>query len=299
MLRNVCRAFPAVVVACGLTAWLSGCGSRTPAPDPDDEKSSVVAVADPSARLRPAKKVRLKRTTHRQRTDRVAARPHKTERTAAAPAAGGKKTAPAPGQKPAAVAEGPAPPPDRAATMVGNLLRPSEAAFAPRSGRSPALAGPRALEQPEVPPPSYGGDVLRLPTAAVTKPLRPRHLADEMPLARVRGDYRLPAPVDLPVAALARQPAPDVEKPPPLPILAGPQPDRAALADPTAQASLEAALAGQAPLRTTPAPFDRPDVPDPIEGRHTVRLAEAPAEAPLPPQVLPRTPAKSLPVTGK
>ena len=54
------------------------------------------------------------------------------------------------------------------------------------------------------------------------------------------------------------------------------------LDDPTADASLAAALAARMPERTVPAPFEKLAVPDPFENRQAVRSAAAPPEESLP-----------------
>jgi hypothetical protein len=270
---------PAALLACGLAAWLAGCGSRTPNTVTEEGPAAPVAVEAPQPQ--PGPKAEPKQAPRsRKKPKQVVRLPPGVKKAAGTP-------------------EGPPPAPDRAAKMVAELLRPSEAAFAPKQARSRHLAGPRTLEEPEWLPPADLGQPLALPPSALARPVLPRPPDEEIPLAREYADRRLPQPVELPAGRLARVPSPDVEKPPPLPILARPRPDRDSAGDPTARASLEAALAAPAPVRTTPAAPERPAVPDPFENRSAVRLRNPPREAPLPPQVLPRTPPLRLPEKGR
>jgi hypothetical protein len=185
-------------------------------------------------------------------------------------------------------------PPDRASKLVAQWLRPSEKPFAIKPIQQPSLDGPRSLERPELLLPPFAGQVVRSPPLKAATVVRPRALPEESPLARLDADLGQPERISLAAGPLVRVPAPDVNLPPPLPILAQPQPDRAALADPTTQASREAALAESIPSRTAPAPFDRPGIPDPFENRRAVRVGTAPPAAPAPIDVIPRTPPKSL-----
>ncbi len=78
--------------------------------------------------------------------------------------------------------------------------------------------------------------------------------------------------------------AEDSSKPIALPVLARPVPERAALEDPTRDASAAAAVAAPIPQRTRPLPFQRLSVPDPFENRGPVQLKEEPPEdSTLPP----------------
>jgi hypothetical protein len=73
----------------------------------------------------------------------------------------------------------------------------------------------------------------------------------------------------LPEQGKLRVPSPDVNQPIPLPRLGQPLPDRAALDDPTLEASTAAALAKPLPVRTSKAPFLKLTIPDPYEGRRS------------------------------
>jgi hypothetical protein len=99
-----------------------------------------------------------------------------------------------------------------------------------------------------------------------------------MPLISYRADPERVAVQHLAGGAPIRLSAPDVNQPPPLPILANPGIDRASLDDPTADESLKSALSAVPPIRSNPAPFLRLNLPDPFENAQTVRLRAMPPE---------------------
>ena len=239
----------------GLTLCLGGCGVRVPVEDPKPQRAVAAPV---QSEAKPGKAV---------------------------PAAPG----------PAQAAAGFPFPRDRAGKLVAATLQPAEKGFAWRSAERRPWRGPRHLEHPEVTLPPYRGDVVRLSPAVARGAVRPAALPEGPPLAHEQTDARPPEDLRLPAPALARLPAPNVEEPPPLPFLSGAQPDRPALTDPTGPASIDATLAGVVPVRTTPAPFERLNIPDPFEHYQTARLRLPPPETPPAPQQLPRTPPKSLP----
>ena len=98
--------------------------------------------------------------------------------------------------------------------------------------------------------------------------------------------------VDVSAGPLLRMPSVNMDQPIPVPILAKPLRDRASLADPTLEASLAAALATSAPRRAGPLPFAPINLPDPFEHSRAIRLRRSLDEAPMPPPIAPRTPAK-------
>jgi hypothetical protein len=103
-------------------------------------------------------------------------------------------------------------------------------------------------------------------------------------------DPQPPRKEKLPAAKLPRVPAPDLNQPVPLPVLARPQADRAPLTDPTGDASLAAALAQPVPVRTTPAPPLRLNLPDPFENHQVARVRTPPPEEPQPVAPAPKKP---------
>jgi hypothetical protein len=173
--------------------------------------------------------------------------------------------------------------------QVDEALRPAEHALPLRPDKRKLLAGPQALEQPELPAPP--------PTSSLPRPQPPLRrpevvasaLPEEVPLQLSQA---LPPPrLLLPVQPLARAPAPDPNQVPPLPPLARPAPD-SDFSDPLADYDRDYLQTAPAPQRTEPLPFDRPSVPDPFAHRRAVQLEAPPAETPLPPQLLPRRPAR-------
>jgi hypothetical protein len=271
MLRMVSRMLPAVFLAAGLC----GCGSRTApaeaAPEP------VVAQIPAKAQPTPVAEKKLKR---------------KQAVTAPAPE---KKKPLVVGPKVTAAPDSPALPQDRADKLVADLLRPNEDVFTRPWAQAKLPAGLRSLEQPALLLPPFTAQVRRARLADASRPALPRPLPEQLPFVWTPTDDRLPARVLLPAGPLVRVAGPDVNQPPPLPILATPQSDRAGAADPTADASRDAVLGELNPTRLGPAPFDRPAIPDPFENRRTIRLRTALPE-PIPqPQLLPPTPPKSLP----
>jgi hypothetical protein len=181
---------------------------------------------------------------------------------------------------------------DRGAKLVSGLLRPSEAAFDARARtplRLPSLTG---LEDPQLPLPALPAGSPRPAERAASQGLRPGPLPESLPLASHRARPDAPRPVEFSGTVTVRFPKVDLNAPPPLPILATPRPDRAPLTDLAPGLSAAAVLAEPIPLRTTPAPFVRLNLPDPFEHANAVRLPGPVAEQPTPPITVPRTPTK-------
>ncbi len=174
---------------------------------------------------------------------------------------------------------------DRAATLVANRLAPSDPEAAggvakPRPLRLPAAP---SLETPQLPLPAYAHQ----PAPPDPKPgshvRGPGPLPEEPPLGNYRDEPSPPRRPELPSAGLLRLPSPDVDQPVPLPVLARPATNRAPLTDPTPEVSRAAVLAAPVPVRTTPAPFVRLNLPDPFEHAQAARLRTQPEEDPHPP----------------
>jgi hypothetical protein len=184
---------------------------------------------------------------------------------------------------------------DRGGKLVARLLEPTDAVLAAEARRA---RGPRdlpaapSLEAPQLPLPPYTGELPRLPAPSGGASPRPGSLGEGTPLDRYRADPPPPAAPQLPAAGLVRLPSPDLNRPVPLPILAGPVTDRAPLTDPTPDVSLAAVLAEPVPVRTTPAPFVRLNLPDPFEHAQAARLRTPPEEDPHPPVTFPQPPTK-------
>src|SRR5262245_55762574 len=79
-------------------------------------------------------------------------------------------------------------------------------------------------------------------------------------------------PPKLPEKPYPRIAAPDLNQPLPLPILGTPVRDREPLTDVTVESSRVAALSGPLPIRTSPAPFVKHQIPDPFEHQRTMHL---------------------------
>ncbi len=184
---------------------------------------------------------------------------------------------------------------DRGTKLVGELLRPSEHAFTTEAqqARGPRpLPGLTALERPQLPLPAFNGELPRFLVNPMNPSLRPDSLVESLHLDRYRDDPRAPLRERLPSAGPVWLPSLDLSAPVPLPILAAPVADRAPLGDPTPKVSLAAVLAQPVPVRTTPAPFVRLNLPDPFEHAQTVRLHSTPEEDLVPPIAAPQTPGK-------
>jgi hypothetical protein len=159
-------------------------------------------------------------------------------------------------------------PDDAGGRLLAKMLPPHE----PDSLRLPRLDDPLPvvasirMNPPDLPLPPSQLAMPRLPPPARTSPLRPRLVLDES-LDGWPQTLLMPQQQSLPDAGRIRVPSEDVSQPLPLPILSQPVPDRAALDDPTADASTTAALAAPLPMRTTPAPFFKLTLPDPYDHR--------------------------------
>jgi hypothetical protein len=149
------------------------------------------------------------------------------------------------------------------------------------------------FETPDLPLPPSQAEMPQPPLDRNDHPVRPRAVGGDPPLTWNRGDPKAPAPKKLPEARRTRQPSLAVDEPLPLPVLGQAVPDRAPLTDPTADISRMAAVAGSAPLRTTPIPFLRLNLPDPFEHQKVIRLRKAPPEKALPKNAGSQPPGKS------
>jgi len=178
------------------------------------------------------------------------------------------------GKKPQAAAEGK----DKAAKLVEDLLRPTDAALPLFVTRPQRLSAAPFLEKPALATTPFQGLPPRLTVKPTSKPARPHPVPEGIPLYSKRTPPRLPENIQLPAGALVQWPSPNGEELPSLPTLAQRQPDRASFADPTTEASMAAAFEGVMPLRTSPAPFVRVNLPDPFEHRETARLRTPPPE---------------------
>jgi hypothetical protein len=182
-------------------------------------------------------------------------------------------------------------PNDEGGDLLGKLLTPSAGPAPGEEGDGPRrFARPPAARTPEPPLPPTEADVVRLPVDRPATAPRPGPVPEGPPLADFRDTVPPPEPGRLAVGKRMRVPSEDMNRPVPLPLLGRPAPDRAPLDDPTADASLAAALAAPVPERTTPAPFVKRTLPDPFENRLAIRLPARPPEEAVPVAAAPRPP---------
>jgi hypothetical protein len=199
-------------------------------------------------------------------------------------------------QTEAAPAEEPPPPPatfefadDTGGKILSRILPPNEPAKMPADAKTGPLARtrPGALERPDVPANPPVKALPKLPPAARSS-LRPHLPAEKDPLAGGGAEIDVPRRPELPESGLIRTPSRDVNLPIDLPIQSRYTADRAPLDDATAEFSLEQAVRRPQPLRETPAPFVRINLPEPFENRASVKTAVpepgVAAPTPMPPK---------------
>jgi hypothetical protein len=188
-------------------------------------------------------------------------------------------------------------PEDASGVLLAKVLPPKQPEVS-RLDRAAPPSYPSAslqMKPPALPLPPSHAAIPRLPAAIKPVPLRPRLALDETP-SGLPDSPVLPALPSLPDTGRVRVPSVDVNQPIPLPVLAQPVSDRASLDDPTADASVTAALAAPIPSRTTKAPFLKRTLPDPYDHRRS-RTTAAPEEQTEPPLGTPQTP--SQPATSR
>jgi hypothetical protein len=176
-------------------------------------------------------------------------------------------------------------PADRGGKLLSQLLPPSEKevgrplvpASEPR--RFPDLDSRKRPEAPLTPPQPELPRALALPPA---RPVRPRTLPEEAPLARTWSALAPPENPRLPASTGVRLPSPNPDQPAPVPVLAQPRSDRGFVNHPTADFSTTMALTAPLPERTRPVPFVRLVLADPFEHYQTVQLKTPPPEEQIP-----------------
>lgn len=191
-------------------------------------------------------------------------------------------------QEPKPVEE-PAGPPafanDSGGKILARLLPPqSPPKLSPGFRNEPKTRpGLLTLERAELPQNSPSTNPIGLPPQKKSA-LRPRLLPDAVPLSEYTAEPTPPHRLELPLAQLVRTPSRDVNLPIGLSVQARYQADRASVDDPTFEFSLERSQSDPLPLRQTPAPFVRVNLPEPFENRAEVRtqVPEPPVVAPTP-----------------
>jgi hypothetical protein len=173
-------------------------------------------------------------------------------------------------------------PDDDAGALLGKVLPPRQVSGPLRNLRREVRRAPPAKEfpAPGLPLPGSDGALPRLPAPPSTHVLKP-HLLEPEEFGEAPTHPTPPQRPTFAAGVRVRTPSRDVNVPAPLPLLASPLSDRAPLDDTTAQASAAAALAALLPWRTTPAPYERVRVPDPLKN-HRRLLVPVPAEKATP-----------------
>jgi hypothetical protein len=181
---------------------------------------------------------------------------------------------------------------DKAEKRLTELLAPGNSATAAASESKPVVwKQPKALDVFVLPIRPYVGTPLRLsPPASVA--VKPRSAPEGTPLASYRDTPPPPGDIELETKPLIRLPSVDVATPLPIPILAHPVKDRASLADPAFEASIDAALKAFTPVRDRPVPFTAQNLPDPFENVRCGQLRNPPAESATPPVIPLQKPTK-------
>ena len=177
---------------------------------------------------------------------------------------------------------------EKAEKRLADLLAPGNGWTVTMAAARPvAWKESRVVEDFSLPVTPVDGVPVRLALPAGQE-VKPRPVAEGQPLVAYREEAATPTQVKLPTKPLIKLPSIDVNTPLPIPILAQPTKDRASLAEPAFEASLDAALQKVAPARARPVPFTPLNLPDPFEYVRTGQLRNPPGESATPP-VIPLT----------
>ena len=187
----------------------------------------------------------------------------------------------APAAKATAPPAGFAFPADAAGRVLPRVVTPAPPAPLPteRFGEAPQL---RPLPTKIASPQPNGRVAHPLPPVLPTKlnGLKPAAPAERVPVTLGAGTDAVPARPTLPELPGVTARAPDVNRPPALPVLGRQLSDRASLEDPTAEAANAAIVARPVGLPWNLSGFVRPIVPDPFELAGQVKPSVAPADEP-------------------
>ena len=184
-------------------------------------------------------------------------------------------------------------PADKGGQQLDKLLTPGLPRLAVQAQRrTQQPPRPTPLERPELGVPLVADTPLRLPMPPEAKRM-PQPLNDAVLTIASEPVPSTPPPPRLAAAPPVRIDGPDLSKPAAMPNLARYQPDRASLADPTGDYSIESVLARDWPERVGPAPFDKLDLPEPNAGTGNLRLPASERDDPL--LTLPRLPNRPAP----
>jgi hypothetical protein len=170
-------------------------------------------------------------------------------------------------------------PDDAGGAILTKLLPPTELR-GPLNEPNPGprrLLPPPGLESPAHPLPPTQAPLPRMAGERNRAPLRPRLIAEET-LAGLR-DPVPPHSQSFYSGVRTRIDSPDPSRPPPLPPLGQPVPDRASLDDATGDASAAAAVAAPTAGRVGPAPYQKVSLPDPFEFHRPTAVTPPPEDA--------------------
>jgi hypothetical protein len=174
-------------------------------------------------------------------------------------------------------------PDDDGGKLLSKLLQPKAHAasglMVPRSGRIEHPLPP-SIARPEVPVAASSAAPPRLPGPARTE-ARPVPLPDRAPIELGPRVVSVPQRPIMPEGALTKIPARDVKVPAEVPILARPTTTRASLDDPTGEFTALSILSDKLPLRATPAPFMKVNLPDPTENVEAAKVKVVVKEDPI------------------
>jgi len=179
---------------------------------------------------------------------------------------------------------------EKVAKRLVDLLTPGSNVSPIGAAKPLAWKAGKSVDAIELPIMPYAGTPARLPQAPA-KDAKPRALPEGPPLIAYQDRTPLPQAVELPTTPLIRLPAIDLHAPLAIPILAQASKDRASLAEPAFEASVDAAMRRFAPVRDKPVPFTPLNLPDPFEHVRYGELRNPPSESATPP-VMPLTKPK-------
>lgn len=154
---------------------------------------------------------------------------------------------------------------DAEGKLLARLLPPAHTTLLaplPRKGPSERILPPSIID-----PVSAPLKTPLLPTLPSNPPgaTRPMPLPEKVPIDLAPAHVVLPERITFRVGPLVKIEAPDVKQPVAVPILAQMKTDRASLDDPTIDFSNQSIISDNLPLRSTPAPFVKVNLPDPFE----------------------------------
>jgi hypothetical protein len=173
---------------------------------------------------------------------------------------------------------------EKAEKRLSVMLAPGNLKASQYADRPATWRTSRMLDDFSLPIMPYMGTPVRL-VQAPAKSVMLRPALEAAPLVAYREESSAPASVQLPTQPLLKVPSADVNKPLPIPILAQPTKDRASLAEPAFDVSLEMTLKKITPVRDKPVPFTPLNLPDPFEHLRYGQLRNPPEESATPPVI--------------